>query len=128
MKRSLKISLGAVALALVTASTGASAAQLGCRSVGFIKDVDVIPVGRDAGKFRAVQLQVAGNDIEMRDLKIVYGNGQVDDVPVRTIIRAGQATRWIDLKGDKRFIKEVVMAYASKPSFKGLARVCVQAR
>lgn len=128
MKRSLTLSVGLAALALVTATTGASAAQLGCRSVGFVKDTDVIPVGRDAGKFRAVQLQVLGNDIEMRDLKIVYGNGQVDDVPVRAHIRKGQATRWIDLKGDKRFIKEVVMTYASKPSFKGQARVCVFAR
>ncbi len=124
------LTLGAAALAVAAASvsTGASAAQLGCRAVGFIKDTDVIPVGRDAGRFRAIQLQVIGNAIEMRDLKIVYANGSVDDVPVRANIRAGQATRWIDLKGDKRFIKEIIMTYASKPSFKGQARVCVQAR
>ena len=130
MKTRFALTLGAAALAVAaaTVSTSASAAQLGCRAVGFIKDTDVIPVGRDAGRFRAIQLQVIGNAIEMRDLKIVYANGAVDDVPVRAHIRAGQATRWIDLKGDKRFIKEIIMTYASKPSFKGQARVCVQAR
>ncbi len=61
-------------------------------------------------------------------LKLVPANGAVDDVPVRAHIRAGQATRWIDLKGDKRFIKEIIMTYASKPRIKGQARVCVQAR
>ncbi len=121
------IAFGVAALVAVSA-TSASAATLGCRKVGFIKDVDVIPVGRSAGRFRAIQLRVSRNDIEMRDLKIVYGNGQVDDVPVRSLIRAGQATRWIDLKGNQRFIKEVVMTYASRPSFRGQATVCVFAR
>jgi hypothetical protein len=116
------------ATALVGSVAGASAAQLGCRSVGFINDRDVINVGQDAGKFKTIQLRVSGNDIEMRDLKIVYGNGQVDDVPVRSVIRAGQTTRWIDLKGTQRFIREVVMTYASRPSFKGQAQVCVVAR
>jgi hypothetical protein len=83
----------ATAAVVALGATSASAATLGCRKVGFIKDIDVIPVGRDAGRFRAVQLRVSGNDIEMRDLKIVYGNGQVDDVPVRSVIRAGQTTR-----------------------------------
>ncbi len=115
-------------IAVTAFATGASAENLGCRSVGFINDRDVITVGRDAGKYKTIQLRVSGNDIEMRDLKVVYGNGQVDDVQVRSQIRAGGETRWIDLKGEKRFIKEIVMTYASRPSFKGQAKVCVFGR
>jgi hypothetical protein len=115
-------------LAIAAVSTAASAEQLGCRSVGFIKDTDVIRVGKDSGRFKSIQLRVTGNDIEMRDLKIVYGNNQVDDVQVRSQIRAGGETRRIDLKGDKRFIKEIIMTYVSRPSFKGQARVCVFGR
>jgi hypothetical protein len=118
----------AVAIGMTIAASGAAAEQLGCRAVGFVNDTDVIPVGKDAGRYKAVQLRVRGNDIEMRDLKIVYGNGEVDDVQVRSRIAQGGETRWIDLKGNKRFIKQVVMTYASRPSFKGQATVCVHAR
>lgn len=116
------------AMALMIGTTTASAEQLGCRAVGFINDRDTITVGKDAGRFKSIQLRVSGNDIEMRDLKVVYGNGQVDDVQVRSRIAAGGETRWIDLKGNKRFIDRIVMTYASRPSFKGQARVCVHAR
>lgn len=127
MRRTLS-ALVLAGLAVTATASAASAVELGCRAVGFINDRDVIPVGRDIGRLKAIQLRVAGNAIEMRDLKIVYGNGQVDDVPVRSIFRPGQTTRWIDLKGNRRVIKEIVMTYASKPSFKGQARVCVHAR
>ncbi|HYD16203.1 MAG TPA: hypothetical protein VEA77_07375 [Hyphomicrobium sp.] len=59
---------------------------LGRQSVGFLADKDVVQVGRQDGDFSKIQLRVKKNDIEMLDLKVVYGNGQVDDIPVREII------------------------------------------
>lgn len=119
----------AAIVAAVFAVGPASAAELlGCQSVGFINDRDTITVGASEGRFRAIQLRVAGNAIEMRDLKVVYGNGAVDDLQVRSNIGAGSETRWIDLKGDKRVIKRIDMTYASKPNFKGQAKVCVFGR
>jgi hypothetical protein len=96
---------------------------LGQQSVGFGVDRDAIQVGRDDGDFSKIQLRVKKNAIEMVDLKVVYGNGQTDDIPVRSIIRAGGQTRAIDLKGGERFIKRVEIVYRSKPSFKGQAVV-----
>lgn len=98
---------------------------LGSSKVGFIADRDVIRVGRREGRFKRIKLVVRGNDIQMRDLKVVYGNGRVDDLPVRETIRAGGETRAIDLKGEGRFIKEVRLAYASRPNFRGQATVQV---
>jgi len=72
---------------------------LGEQKVGFGIDRDTVRIGRDDGDFRKIQLRVRGNDIEMRDLKVVYGNGQVDDIPVREHILAGGTTRPIDLRG-----------------------------
>ncbi|MFM2423345.1 MAG: hypothetical protein RL291_1875 [Pseudomonadota bacterium] len=103
-------------------------ALLGCKAVGFISDRDVIRFARREGPFRAIQLRVQQNDIKMQDLKVVYGNGQIEDLAVRTDIARGGTTRWIDLRGDRRFLSEVRMQYASRPSFRGLARVCVYAR
>lgn len=98
---------------------------LGSAKVGFLADRDVIRVGKREGRYKRIKLLVSGNEIEMRDLKVVYGNGRVDDLPVRETIRAGGETRAIDLKGEGRFIKEVQLAYASKPNFRGQATVQV---
>ena len=102
--------------------------QLGCQKVGFIKDRDVIRVGRREGRFTAIRLLVSGNKIHLMDLKVVYGNGQPDDLQVRREIRAGGQTRAIDLKGRKRFIDRIEMTYRSRPSFRGQATVCVEGR
>lgn len=101
---------------------------LGTRDVGFLVDKDVIQVGRDDGDFSKIQLRVKGNEIEMLDMKVVYGNGQVDDIPVREHIKAGGQTRQIDLKGGERVIKRIELVYKSKPSFKGQATVEVWGR
>jgi hypothetical protein len=96
---------------------------LGTKKVGFIVDRDTIQVGRAEGRFRAVKLRVRGAPIHMMDLKVVYANGQPDDLPIRADIRAGGETRAIDLKGRERAIREVQMVYRSKTTFKGLATV-----
>jgi hypothetical protein len=101
---------------------------LGRQAVGFIVDRDVVQVGRKDGDFRKIQLRVKNNDIEILDLKVVYGNGQSDDIRVREKIRAGGQTRAIDLKGGERFIRNVQLVYRSKPSFKGQAVVEVWGR
>lgn len=118
--------LAGTAIALFSGS--AAAGQLGCKKVGFLVDRDVIHVGKIDGRFKAIKLKVRGNAIEMLDLKVVYGNGNPDDLAVRSVIRPGGETRWIDLKGDKRFIKQIEMVYRSKPNFKGQATVCAYGR
>ena len=96
---------------------------LGSAKVGFIADKDVIQVGRQDGDFSKIKLVVKGNEVEFVDVKIVYGNGQPDDIPVRNKIRAGGETSAIDLKGGDRVIRRVEMVYRSRPSFKGQATV-----
>jgi Protein of unknown function (DUF2541) len=126
-KRSLAAAATAATL-LALATPALSAQQLGCCAVGFISDCDVIAVGANDGTFKVLQLRVSGNDISMQDLKAVYGNGAVEDLSVREEIKAGGTTRWIDLKGDRRVIQGIEMKYASRPSFKGQATVCVIGR
>lgn len=99
--------------------------KLGCQKVGFLVDHDVVRVGHRDGKFKAIRLEVGGNTVYMNDLKVVYGNGVPDDIPVRAEIRQGGQTRVIDLKGRDRFIDRIEMTYRAKPNFKGFADVCV---
>jgi hypothetical protein len=125
--RSRLISMAAalVCVGLMPAAASARWEQLGCRDVGFLVDHDTITVGRQEGRFKAIRLAVSGNKVHIMDLKVVYANGQPDDIPVRSEIRAGGETRALDLKGERRAIRQVDMVYRSQPNFKGQAKVCV---
>jgi len=70
-----------VCLSLAPATAQAAWEQLGCRKVGFLVDKDVIHVGRAEGRFRSIRLLVSGNKVHMMDLKVIYANGQPDDIP-----------------------------------------------
>ena len=86
--------------------------ELGCQRVSlFGKDRDSIRVGRREGRFKAIRLHVRGADVEMLDLKVIYGNGEPDDIRVRNLIRAGDRTRPLDLRGWERSIDRVDMTY-----------------
>jgi hypothetical protein len=100
---------------------------LGCQQVSFIgKDRDTIKVGRSEGRFKAIKLAARGNDVEMLDLKVIYANGEPDDIPVRSLIRAGRETGALDLKGRDRAIDRIDMVYRSRPNFRGQATVCAE--
>lgn len=92
---------------------------LGALTVNFRADRDVIRLSPYEGSFRDIQLRVKRHAIEMLDLKIVYGNGQIDDVTVRHLIKASKATRVIDLIGSRRAIREIRMVYRTTPNFSG---------
>lgn len=115
---------------LFTEATAQPVAQqwgrLGCQSVGFNIDRDVIRVGRRDGAFRAIRLRAAGNDIYLLDLKVVYGSGAADNIPVRAEIRAGTSSGALDLKGDRWIIPRVEMIYRSRPNFRDQAEICVE--
>ena len=117
-----------ICLALAPTAAQARWERLGCQKVGFIADKDIIRVGRGEGRFKSIRLQVSGNKVYMDDLKVIYANGEPDDIPVRSEIRAGGQTRPLDLRGERRAIKEIEMKYRSQPNFKGQATVCVEAQ
>jgi hypothetical protein len=94
----------------------------GSQYVGFGVDRDVIRVGAEIGKFDKIRLRVLDNDITIKDLKVVYANGETDDLVVNAEVKKDTRTKWFNLKGD-RFIKEIQMVYRSKPSIKGQARI-----
>ena len=47
--------------------------DLGCQTVSFRVDRDVLRVGRRDGRFGAIRLHARGGDVEMLDLKVMYG-------------------------------------------------------
>ena len=94
----------------------------GVQSVGFINDRDVIRVGAELGKFDKIRLRVHDNDIFLKELRVIYSNGEPDILELEANVPANARTKWFDLKGD-RFIREIQLSYRSRPGFRGQARV-----
>lgn len=71
---------------------------------------DVVRVGSEAGRFVAVALRVAGGNIVLARISIVYADGRRDAYPVDKEIPDGTFTPGIRLKGDGR-IDHVELVY-----------------
>ena len=82
-------------------------------------DRDHFEVGERFGRFTAIRVAVKRRSVRVNGLRIVYGNGEVEDLPINMELREGQSTEPIDLKGRGRFIQRIELNYRSKLTFKG---------
>ena len=98
--------------------------RLGCQSVGFGVDKDVIEVGRAEGAFTSLKLRVRQAPVEFFGLRVVFGNGRRQEFQINQKVPAGAESRRIDLAGDARGIGKIDLLYRSIPAFKGKAEVC----
>jgi hypothetical protein len=96
--------------------------MFGYQNVGFGIDRDVIKVGGDLGKFNRIRLRVLGNDVHVNALRVVFVDGQEQNLAVDADIKANSRSKWFEINGD-RFIREIQMTYRSHPNFHGQARV-----
>ncbi len=87
--------------------------ELGCKSVGFLIDRDILNVN-SRELYRALRLRSKGFPIEMIDLGVTYSNGQRDVFRVNQTIPAGGFTGPIDLRGERRRIGSVELVYQTK--------------
>jgi hypothetical protein len=83
---------------------------LGFKTVGRGSDHDVITVD-PRPQYRRLQLCAAEAPIDMQDFDVTYGNGNTENLAVRSIIRAGTCTRAIDLNGGARHITRIDLRY-----------------
>ncbi|MFO1169826.1 MAG: hypothetical protein U1E49_02530 [Hyphomicrobiaceae bacterium] len=84
---------------------------LGQQRVDMARDRDVIRVGRDDGRYNAIVVRVKGGPVNLRNLRIVYGNGEADDLGFDRPLSGGEETRPIDIKGRFRFIDRIELTY-----------------
>ncbi len=94
----------------------------GAQPVGFAVDRDVIRVGAEVGKFKRIRLRILDNDIFINSIKVIFANGEAQELAYNADAKKDTRTNWLDLKGD-RFIKEVQLVYRAKPNFRGQAYV-----
>jgi hypothetical protein len=98
--------------------------ELGCKNVGFLIDRDVVNV--DSSEFyRALRLRSTGFDIEMLEMNVRFANGQRDSYRVNAIIRSGERSRPIDLRGERRRIVAIEFIYRSLGLSTRKTKLCV---
>jgi hypothetical protein len=89
--------------------------QLGCRDVSFRgTDRDTISVGRREGRFRAIRLSARGSDIELVRVEVIYRNGDPDRLDVQRVVRSGDRTEALDLRGRERSIDRIDLVYRQR--------------
>ena len=108
------VTAAVMAIALVACTTTVGDwVFLGERTVTFKAEHDSILVTAGAGEFSRLKLLVGRAGVEILDVKVVYGNGRVQDIPVRAFIPAGGETRTLDLVGGERAVRSVELSYRS---------------
>ncbi len=89
--------------------------KVGERPVDGKVDHAAIVVGRDDGKFDAIQIRVEGSSLVMLDIKVTFGNGETFEPKTRLVFDKDSRSRVIDLPGNTRNIKRVDFKYANLP-------------
>ncbi|HMI41283.1 MAG TPA: hypothetical protein VK485_08670 [Sphingomicrobium sp.] len=108
--------LGAAAAAATLAFTAPASAQffnwqtIGYKTVSGGTDRDTIRV-HGGRRYHSLRLCSFNAPIRMLDFDIRYENGGHQDVQVRDLIRAGSCTRAIDLRGNRRDIRQIRLVY-----------------
>jgi hypothetical protein len=92
---------------------------LGEKQVKWTSEFDTINIGKDAGKFVKLRLNVRGGPLFVRDMDVVYTNGMHDDIPLGLEIKKNSQSRIIDLRGDSRSILRVKFIYRRPANAEG---------
>jgi hypothetical protein len=89
--------------------------KLGERWVHGGGDRDVIQVGKTEGRYKRIKVVVEHSAVELFDITVVFGNGDVYSPPTRLLFGQGATSREIDLPGESRFIRRVEFRYGNLP-------------
>jgi hypothetical protein len=80
-------------------------------------------VGRREGRHNAIRLRVMDEPVFIRSLVVTYGNGTSTEIPVRRLLRPGEATEPLDLEGEERFIRNVTVSFRQDQNFRRASRL-----
>lgn len=129
--KALKIFGLTIALVLSTVAMSNTAAKkliapgawekLGTKTVDMKADHDVLMVTFHEGFYSKVKFVIRKAPLHLKNVNIVFGNGDNKNIVFNKRFNAGSTTRIIDLPGNKRIIKKIKLNYKTIPTGKGKA-------
>lgn len=117
MRLAVNTALAAIVLVLMAIVNGPADARevpIGSITHEARPEREVINVGGREGEFRGFRFEVRQSDVEVLDLRIVYGNGQTEDVRIRQTIRAGSSSRVIELGSPRRALRQIIVNFVPR--------------
>lgn len=102
--------------------------MIGEKKVNFLVEKDVIQLRNRDDDFKKIMIKALDGPVSIKDLKIYFDNGGVQDVQVRKLIPKGGSTRVIDLTGTTRSLNRIEFWYETVGFANGKARVTVWGR
>lgn len=95
------------------------------KKVSFTIDKDVIALGDQRDQFSKLKLKVTDGPLKVHDMKVYFDNGTVQDVSLRSTIKAGEESRVIELDGGTRRLAKIEFWYETKGFIHGRSVVSV---
>jgi hypothetical protein len=108
-------------LFILTAGAATASAQwdnLGSKEVKDRNEQDTWHLS-GKGQYRRLKITVQHRAVNFHRLRVTYGNGEQDEIPIAALIRAGGETRAIDLEGKDRHIRKVDVWYDAHTARRG---------
>jgi len=91
--------------------------KIGKRVVNMKVDHDEIPVNANSGVFTKLKFKVNIAPILVKNIKIIFGNGESENIVLNRKFAAGTESKVIDLPGNRRVVKKIIMNYKSFPGY-----------
>ncbi len=98
---------------------------VGDKWVNYGLDHDVLKLSDAKDEFAKLKLRVTDAPLRIYDMKVYFDNGEVQDVPIKSLIRQGGESRVIDLTGSKRRLDRIEFWYETKGHSKGHSRIAL---
>ena len=95
--------------------------KLGTKMVDMKADHDVLLVTFHEGFYSKVKFLIRKAPLHLKNVNIIFGNGENKNIVFNKRFNAGTTTRIIDLPGNRRIIKKIKLNYKTIPSGKGKA-------
>jgi hypothetical protein len=97
------------------------------KEASYGSDVDVLKInGREI--YTALKIRVKDAPLDIKDMDVVFENGEKIKIPIQNNFRQGEESRAIDLPGNRRRIEKIIFKYDTQGILRGRANVVVLGR
>ncbi len=127
----LFIIIAGITFSFTTSKTIQSEADwvlLGEKKVNMTADHDELIVGASEGVFTKIKFRVANAPLYVRNVNIVFRNGDQKNIVIKQKFKKNAESRVFDLPGNKRIIKKIKFNYKTAKKAKKRSVLYVLAR